>query len=187
MRMPLLRSVLELDRSSPSVKAFEALCFVALLAVASQFAIPLPGTPVPLTLQPLVVVLAGMWMGPVVGASAMVAYLAIGAAGVPVFAPIGAPGIARFLGPTGGYLIAYPAAAYIAGLLSRRATGLFGRWAAAVAGIAMLFVGGIAQLTLLTGGFKSAVALGITPFAAFDLVKGLAAALITHPRVMRSR
>src|SRR5579862_3920208 len=174
-----------LDRSSPWVGASEALCFVVLLALASQFAIPLPGTPVPLTLQPLVVVLAGMWMGPVVGAGAMIAYLLIGAAGVPVFAPIGAPGLARFLGPTGGYLIAYPAAAYVAGLLARRASGLVGRWLSAAAGIAVLFVGGIAQLALMSGSLRTAVQLGITPFAAFDVVKALAAALIAHPRVLR--
>ena len=101
--------------------------FAAALAAASQVAIPLPGTPVPITLTPLVVVLAGMWLGPVAGAASMVLYLAAGAAGLPVFAPMGAPGIARFVGPTGGYLIAYPAAAYVAGVLSRRAETLVAR------------------------------------------------------------
>src|SRR5438093_1674360 len=101
--------------------------FAIALAAASQVAIPLPGTPVPITLQPLVVVLAGMWLGPAAGAASMVLYLAAGAAGLPVFAPIGAPGIARFIGPTGGYLIAYPAAAYVAGLLSARASTFAGR------------------------------------------------------------
>src|SRR5205814_7619144 len=78
--------------------------FSIALALASQVAIPLPFTPVPITLQPLVVVLAGLMLGPVAGAASMLLYLAAGAAGFPVFAPIGAPGIARFLGPTGGYL-----------------------------------------------------------------------------------
>src|SRR5438093_5420033 len=64
--------------------------FVLALALASQIAVPMPGTPVPLTLQPLVIVLAGMGLGPVVGAGAMIAYLALGAAGLPVFAPVGA-------------------------------------------------------------------------------------------------
>ncbi len=71
----------------------------------------------PITLQPLVVVLAGMWLGPVAGAASMVLYLLAGAAGLPVFSPFGAPGIARFFGPTGGYLFAYPVAAFVAGAL----------------------------------------------------------------------
>src|SRR5436190_20569401 len=100
--------------------------FAAALAAASQVALPLPGTPVPITLQPLVVVLAGMWLGPAAGVASMLLYLAVGATGLPVFAPMGAPGIARFFGPTGGYLIAYPASAFVAGILSRRATSFGG-------------------------------------------------------------
>jgi len=95
---------------------------------------------------------------------------------------MGAPGIARFFGPTGGYLIAYPASAYLAGLLSRRAKNLTGRWLAAVAGIALLFVGGITQLTFITGSLSKAVAMGITPFALLDLVKAWIAAAITGTR-----
>src|SRR5512133_4188366 len=114
--------------------------FAAAVAAASQIAIPLPWTPVPITLQPMLVILAGMLLGPVAGAASMLLYLAAGAAGLPVFTPVGAPGFARFLGPTGGYLIAYPAAAYIAGLLAQRATSLGGRWLAAVAGIAVIYL-----------------------------------------------
>src|SRR3954462_820400 len=82
--------------------------FAAAVAAASQIAVPLPFTPVPITLQPMLVILAGMWLGPLAGAASMALYLAAGAFGLPVFTPMGAPGIARFLGPTGGYLIAYP-------------------------------------------------------------------------------
>ena len=159
--------------------------FAVALAAASQVAIPLPGTPVPITLQPLVVVLAGLWLGPVAGAASMILYLALGGAGLPVFAPIGAPGIAWFFGPTGGYLIAYPASAFVAGALAHRATSLTGRWVAALVGIAVVFVGGIAQLTILTGSFPRAVALGITPFAAFDIVKAWIAAAISGTRTAR--
>lgn len=185
MRLPLVGTTYELDRSSKSVLFVEIFGFALVLAMASQFAIPLPGTPVPITLQPLVVVLAGMWLGPTAGCASMIVYLAAGAAGLPVFSPIGAPGLARFVGPTGGYLIAYPAAAYVAGVVSRRASSWRGRWVAALAGIAMLFIGGIAQLTLLTHDARLALQLGITPFAGFDVVKALAAALIAHPRVLR--
>lgn len=163
-----------------------ALGFVLVLAAASQVAIPLPGTPVPLTLQPLVVVLAGMMLGPTLGLASMALYLAIGATGLPVFAPVGPPGIARFLGPTGGYLIAYPAAAFTAGFLAQRYPSLLGRWLAAMAGIAVIFVGGLSQLTILTGSVGRAVALGLTPFAVFDLVKAFVAALIARPRVRRA-
>jgi len=157
--------------------------FVVALGAASQVAIPIPGTPVPITLQPMVVVLAGMMLGPTSGAASMLLYLAIGALGVPVFAPVGAPGLARFFGPTGGYLIAYPASAYVAGFVAQRFPSLAGRFVAALLGIAALFVGGLSQLTLLTGSFSRAVVLGITPFAVFDVVKAFIAAAIARPRV----
>src|SRR5215210_5153371 len=115
--------------------------FAAALALASQVAVPIPGTPVPITLQPLVVVLAGMWLGPLAGAASMVLYLCVGATGLPVFAPFGAPGIARFLGPTGGYLFAYPVAAFVAGTLARRMPSFLGRWIAALAGTSVLLLG----------------------------------------------
>ena len=159
--------------------------FAAAVAAASQIAIPMPGTPVPFTLQPMLVILAGMWLGPIAGATSMVLYLALGAAGLPVFTPIGAPGIARFFGPTGGYLIAYPAAAFVAGTLARRASGIGGRWLAGVAGIVVIFAGGIVQLTLLNASVVRAVQLGVTPFAALDLVKAFIAAGFSGPRVTR--
>src|SRR6185503_5326584 len=113
-------------RRSATVTAVGIVGFAAAVAAASQVAIPIPGTPVPFTLQPMLVILAGMWLGPVAGAASMLLYLAAGAVGLPVFTPLGAPGIARFFGPTGGYLMAYPVAAYVAGALCRRATSLGG-------------------------------------------------------------
>jgi biotin transport system substrate-specific component len=156
--------------------------FVVALAAASQVAIPIPGTPVPVTLQPMVVVLAGLMLGPVVGFASMVAYLALGAMGLPVFAPVGAPGILRLLGPTGGYLLAFPFAAFAAGFVTQRFPKLGGRFAAAMLGMVVIFVGGITQLAILTGNLGQALALGITPFAAFDILKALVAAVIARPR-----
>lgn len=156
--------------------------FVLATAAASQVAIPLPGTPVPFTLQPMLVILAGMMLGPVAGATSMALYLAAGAAGLPVFTPIGAPGVARLLGPTGGYLLAYPAAAYVAGILAQRFPRFAGRALAGIAGMVVLFAGGIAQLTVLTGSAATALALGVTPFAALDIVKALLAAGLTTRR-----
>jgi biotin transport system substrate-specific component len=156
--------------------------FAAALAAASQIAIPLLFTPVPITLQPLVVVLAGLMLGPIAGAASMVVYLAAGAAGLPVFAPIGAPGIARFFGPTGGYLLAYPVAAFVAGALSRRTLTLGGRWLAATAGVVIILVGGVAQLAIVNESLSRAVAIGLTPFALLDVVKAFVAALIAGRR-----
>ena len=171
--------------STPSVTVLGVFGFAAAVAAASQIAIPLPFTPVPLTLQPMLVILAGMWLGPLAGASSMALYLAAGAAGLPVFTPLGAPGIARFFGPTGGYLLAYPAAAYVAGLFAQRATSLSMRWLAGVAGMAVIYLGGIAQLSVMNSSVVRAVQLGVTPFAALDVVKAFVAAAITGSRVTR--
>ena len=158
--------------------------FAAALAAAAQVTFAIPGTPVPFSLQPLVVVLAGLMLGPVAGAASMVLYLAAGALGAPVFSPVpGLPqGIARFMGPTGGYLIAYPVAAWVAGMLAGKQSTFFRRFLAACAGIAMIFVGGIAQLTIQMGSIGRALELGITPFVPLDAVKALIAAAIATPR-----
>ena len=156
--------------------------FAAALAAASQVAVPIPGTPVPFTLQPLVVVLAGLMLGPVAGAASMLIYLAAGAVGLPVFSPIGNPGVARLFGPTGGYLIAYPVAAFTAGKLAGAQSTLQRRFLAACAGIALIFVGGIAQLSLLNGSLSQAIRLGVRPFALLDVVKAFIAALASAPR-----
>src|ERR1700761_4484679 len=125
--------------------------FAAAVAAASQIAIPLPFTPVPITLQPMLVVLAGMMLGPIAGAASMLLYLAAGAAGLPVFTPVGAPGIARLFGPTGGHLIAYPIAAFVAGAIAMRASSFLGRSIAALAGIVVIYFGGVTQLAVLNG------------------------------------
>ena len=165
-------------RRPAHVLAIGIVGFGIALALASQVAVPIPGTPVPITLQPLVVVLAGLWLGPVAGAASMALYLAVGAMGLPVFSPFGAPGLARFAGPTGGYLIAYPFAAFVAGTLSRRAPSLLGRWLAALAGVAVLLLGGLAQLTIITGSLSQALPLAIHPFLPLDAVKAFVAALL---------
>jgi biotin transport system substrate-specific component len=160
--------------------------FAAAVAAASQIAIPLPFTPVPITLQPMLVILAGMMLGPIAGAASMLVYLAAGAAGLPVFTPVGAPGLARLFGPTGGYLIAYPVAAFVAGSIAMRMSSVGGRWLAGVAGIVVIYLGGVTQLAVLSGGYARAIALGVTPFALLDLVKAFIAAVISRPRATRA-
>jgi biotin transport system substrate-specific component len=165
---------------TPRTRALSILVAVGALALASQFAMPMPGTPVPLTLQPLVVVLTGLLLGPVDGAIAMVAYLLAGAAGLPVFAPIGAPGIARLFGPTGGYLLAYPIAAAVAGMFGSGQKSFVTRALAAEAGILVLYVGGLAQLALISGSLARGAVLGVLPFVAADAVKALVAAALSR-------
>jgi biotin transport system substrate-specific component len=160
--------------------------FALALTAAAQITIPLPGTPVPFTLQPLVVVLAGLMLGPVAGAASMVLYLAAGAIGLPVFSPVGAPGILRFIGPTGGYLVAYPVAAWIAGTIGFKKERLAPRFVGACAGIAMIFVGGIAHLTVYSGSMVQAVRLGITPFFLLDFAKALIAAAVSGSKTRKS-
>lgn len=180
--MTSLTSVVARDRQLTVVGA---IAFAAMMTLAAQIAIPIPGTPVPFTLQPLAVVLAGMCLGPVAGAASMVLYLLAGAVGLPVFAPIGAPGVLRLIGPTGGYLLAAPAAAAIAGLVARRLPAFSGRLLAAFLGIATLYVGGVSQLELLTGSLERAAALGTAPFILADLAKVVVAAALAPTRALR--
>ena len=100
----------------------------------------------------------------------------------PFPSPGDAPGIARFFGPTGGYLIAYPAAAFVAGALARREPSLLGRWLAATAGVAVILIGGVAELAILNLSLTRALAIGLTPFALLDVVKAFVAALVAGRR-----
>jgi biotin transport system substrate-specific component len=179
-------NTIALSRRPSRVIAVGVVGFAVALALASQVAVPIPGTPVPITLQPLVVVLAGMWLGPVAGAASMFLYLAAGAAGLPVFSPFGAPGLARFVGPTGGYLFAYPVAAFVAGTLVCRARSLRGRWLAALAGTTVILVGGLVQLMVIHGSLAQALPLAVHPFLPLDALKALVAALLVPKSTLRA-
>ena len=175
-------TTLALAARSPRTRALGLVLAAGALALAAQFALPIPGTPVPLTLQPLVVVLAGLLLGPADAAAAMVLYLVAGAAGLPVFAPIGAPGLARLIGPTGGYLLAYPLAAAVAGRLGAGRDAFSTRALAAMAGILVIYLGGLAQLAIISGSLASAAFLGVLPFVAADAAKAVVAAALGAPR-----
>jgi len=157
----------------------------ALTAVAAQISVPLPFTPVPFTFQPMVVLVGAMALGSRLGMTSQLIYLALGMAGLPVFAasPALPQGVARLFGPTGGYLMAYPFAAYLVGALAER--GFDRRYltsvAAMVAGLAVVFAFGVLWLGLFmpsARGFSAALAAGFYPFVLEDLVKLLAAALV---------
>src|SRR6267142_4811856 len=114
-----MERALVIDHSTLVIRRAAAVVLGALLvAGAAQVAIPLPGTPVPMTLQPMAVLLVGGLLGAPLGALSMILYLAMGAAGLPVFTPtVPLIGVARLFGPTGGYLLAYPVAAWAVGAL----------------------------------------------------------------------
>jgi biotin transport system substrate-specific component len=122
------------------------LAATAFVAAAAHVSIPLPFTPVPLTLQPLAVLGVGLALGPVAGFFTMLAYLAEGAIGLPVFSPTGVGGVAQLLGPTGGFLMAYPFVAAIVGWLTRTLSARLSGFASA------LIAGHIAMALLLTTG-----------------------------------
>lgn len=167
--------------------ALGVLAFVLATSIGAQVAVPLPLTPVPMTLQPVFVILAGAVLGPWAGAAAMATYLALGISGVPVFSA-GHAGIVWLMGPTGGYLIACPAAAATVGLVAGVGRAGTARLAVAlVAGLAVLYVGGVSQLLLLTGGgLREVVALGVVPFLGGDLIKVLIALVLTKGIRIRS-
>jgi len=149
-----------------------------LLVLCARLAIPLPWTPVPVTGQTFGVLLVAVLLGPRRAALAMGLYLLEGLAGLPVFQPFGAPGAARFLGPTAGYLLSYPAAAFVAGWLAESRTSggietsLLRLITALAAAEAVIFAAGCAWLALLFRmGWKGAFAAGLAPFLPGELVK----------------
>jgi biotin transport system substrate-specific component len=151
-----------------------ALC----VAVAAQVTVPVPMNPVPMTLQPLAVLAVGGLLGASGGLAALVTYLALGVAGLPVFAG-GSGGIVHLLGPTGGYLLAFPLAAGLVGALVGQRFGVLRVLGACALGMVLIHVGGVAQLALLTGDPARAFRMGFVPFLTGDLLKvGLAALMI---------
>jgi biotin transport system substrate-specific component len=176
-------------RSDSRYRAAEqagAVLFVTLLtAIAAQISVPLPFTPVPFTFQPMVVLVGAAALGSRLGMFSQILYLALGIAGFPWFAasPALPQGAARLLGPTGGYLMSYPLAAFVAGALAER--GFDRRYLTAVlamvCGLAVVFAGGVLWLTIAgqpSYGFAGALAAGFFPFIIPDLLKLLIAASV---------
>ena len=190
MRPPVLAGSI-LDRSvatltleaGPLIRAAAVALAVALTAAAAQFTILLPFTAVPFTMGPFAVLLTGAALGPRLGFVAQALYLAAGAAGLPVFTPSPTlpPGPLRLIGPTGGYLMAYPIAAFATGFLSQRGWDrrYLTSFAAMLAGLFVIFTGGVTWLAVaFTGSLAAAFAQGAAPFVLIDLVKAAAAAMI---------
>ncbi len=172
------------SRSAPiqlarALRAASVLFIAALTAAAAQISIPLPFTDVPFTFQPMVVLIGGLALGPRLAVASQLLYLAAGIAGLPVFAASMAlpQGAARLFGPTGGYLMAYPLAAFVAGYLGAR--GFDRRYltslVAMLSGLVVIFAGGVLWLSILVG-VPAALATGFYPFVLADTMKLMAAA-----------
>ena len=172
-----------------SIRIASVLFLTALTAAAAQVSVHVPFTPVPFTLQPMVVLVGAAALGPRLGALSQALYLLLGAAGAPVFAasPVLPQGAARLMGPTGGYLLAYPLAAYVTGWLASR--GFDRRYLTSVvamaAGLLVVFAGGVMWLAYFAPGtaglpgLRAALAAGLYPFVVADLIKvALASAIL---------
>ncbi len=158
-----------------------AVAATVFVALSAHISLPLPFTPVPLTLQTFAVILVGMALGPIGGFSAMVLYLVQGALGLPVFSPHGPGGVAQLMGPTAGFLFSYPLAAASAGWVVRRLDGRASRFtraiiAGCVASIFIFTLGAGWLAILLRLGGSAAWHLAIGPFLPGELIKITAAA-----------
>ncbi len=141
------------------------------VALCARVTVPLP-TPVPLTLQNFGVLLVGLLLGARRGFAALALYLLEGASGLPVFSPAGPGGIAQIIGPTGGFLMAYPLVAFTAGWIYEHTSRRFA-WAAA-AGFAaevVLFAGGLGWLFALTHSLSLAIKWGLYWFVFAEVIK----------------
>ena len=149
-----------------------------LLAACAHVSVPLWFTPVPLSLQPFGVLLLGLLLSPRMAVATLVAYLAEGVAGLPVFAPGIVSGPAHLLGPTGGYLMAYPVAAFVISLVWRRSSrGFFAAFASAALGDLLILVCGAAWLTAVSRAQSTTALLaGVLAFLPGDALKAAAAA-----------
>jgi biotin transport system substrate-specific component len=171
--------------------AWEAARLVAanlLLVLCAHVAVPIPGNPVPFTLQTFGVLLIAVLLGARRAAIVTAVYLLEGAMGLPVFQPFGLPGAARLIGPTAGYLWSYPLAAFVTGWLAERMDWTVRTWsgtaktsAAVLAGHGIILASGWAWLAAMphmqasgalgAAGWSAAFALGVAPFLLDALVK----------------
>jgi biotin transport system substrate-specific component len=162
------------------------------VALCARLTVPLPFTPVPLTLQNFGVLTVGLLLGSRRGFAALALYLAEGASGMPVFSPaILGSGIAHLIGPTGGFLMAYPLVAFVAGwIFEHRPTKSTRRflWAAlsSVAAELLLFAGGLCWLAVLTHSISLAIKFGLYWFVFAEVIKVLMAAGVAARWAKRS-
>lgn len=170
----MLRTLSQTRAAQPGYRLAYIGAFTLLTIVAARISIPMQ--PVPFTLQPLAVLLAGLILGARDGGLSQLAYLALIALNLPVDA--NHLGAAALVSPTAGYLFGFVAGAFVAGLLVERGTARMAqRWLAGVAGIAVIYLIGVVVLKINTSmAWDAAWAAGAAPFLVPDLAKALIAA-----------
>ncbi|HWP82739.1 MAG TPA: biotin transporter BioY [Bacteroidota bacterium] len=179
-----LVEVLKLRSTVLGVQAFWIGTFALLTAIGAQ--IEIPHQPVPYTLQTFFVLLAGALLGARRGFMSMSLYLLVGLLGLPVFSGAGF-GLARILGPTGGYLLAFPLAALVIGFITNRRGSFVWIVTGMLAGLMLIFTLGTLQLKLVSGmDWGSAIQSGFLIFSWWDVLKLSAAATIAHQFLKRT-
>jgi biotin transport system substrate-specific component len=174
-----------LDKQSRVVNGTKQVALVVgasiFVALCARVTLPLPFTPVPLTLQNFGVLLVGLTLGSRRGFAALALYLAEGMAGLPVFSPTGPGSLAQLVGPTGGFLLAYPFVAGIAGWIVETGRRTFARAAVAsmLAEIA-LFAGGLSWLAILTHSISQALRWGLYWFVFAEVIKIMMASALAE-------
>ncbi len=159
--------------------------FAALTALGARVQFRLPGTLVPVTGQVFCVLLAGCVLGSRLGFVSQVQYLAAGVAGAPVFALGG--GIGPLLGPTGGYLVGFPVAAFVVGAIAQRGQGRVWSLAACLCGVAAIYLFGATwygvwrSLTGAGGGIIAVLHESVLPFIGVDAAKAVLVAVVAAP------
>lgn len=165
------------EQHSRVVRVSLACLFAALCSAGAFIALPVPLSPIPLVVQNLFVVLAGLLLGPLGGGSAIVIFICLGALGFPVFSG-GRGGLAHIAGPTGGYIAGYLVAAILAGSIARK-RGLLRSALGAAVGFAVILALGVLRLKLLKNvDWEKALAVGVLPFLPGDAIKAVIAALV---------
>ena len=158
--------------------------FAALTAVCGFISIPVPGTPIPIVLQNMLVVLTGLMLGPVWGVAATVLFLAAGALGLPVFSG-GTGGVARLIGPTGGFLYGYALATLAAGLIAQRPKygvriPVLRLVLATVLGFVVMYIPGVLHfMRVMDKTFSQTMTLCVVPYIPGDIVKMVVAVLLS--------
>lgn len=158
--------------------------FAALIAVCGFISIPIPGTPIPIVLQNMLVVLTGLMLGPVWGVAATVLFLVSGALGLPVFSG-GTGGIARLMGPTGGFLYGYALATLVSGLIAQRPkygtkTPVWRLVLATVLGFVVMYIPGVLHfLRVMDKPISQTMTLCVIPYIPGDAVKIVVAVLLS--------
>lgn len=147
--------------------------FAALTAIFAQFTIPIPISPVPITLQVLAVCLNAAILGSRLAVLSQLIYIAVGISGMPVFSG-GTAGLAQVMGPTGGYITGFLFSSYVIGKLVERRPlpTLFSTLLAMLSGLVLIYICGMIQLSLVMGiNLRTAFVSGVVPFIGMDIIK----------------